>query len=290
MAILNRTPDSFYDGGRYLDEEPARRHVEHLIEDGAHIIDVGAESTRPRAPELSAAEQIARLGEIVEAIVSRGATASIDTTLPEVAEHALARGATIVNSVGLVRAADLGRVAARHGADLVLTHCRGSMTDMTDFSTYPADGYHDVVREVAAEWNAAADRAREAGLDDDRLVFDPGLGFKKSAAHSLELCARLGELKQLVGGRRVLVGPSRKSYVAWAARSPGREPPPPAERLGGTIAAVLDAVARGADIVRVHDVAAVAQALAYAAAVKRYHGAEHRGVDMANEGQVCSRV
>ncbi len=268
MGIVNRTPDSFFDGGQYLEDAGAHERVDHLVEAGADIIDVGCESTRPGAPAISAAEQIARLGSVIAHISSRQCRASVDTTSPEVAVHALGQGATMINSVALEPARELARIAAAADAELVLTHCRGSMTAMAGFSTYADDGYDDVVNDVLIEWERAAQRAVDAGLSRDRLIFDPGLGFTKNATQSLELCARLAEIKRRLGGVQVLVGPSRKSYIAaTVADKLGGTPPEPAARLGGTIAAAVDCAARGADILRVHDVAETIQALAYAEAV-----------------------
>jgi dihydropteroate synthase len=271
MGIVNRTPDSFFDGGTCLGDDAARARVEELVAAGADWVDVGAESTRPGAPAISARVQLERLGDTIAFAASLGVRVSIDTTSTEVAERACADGATMINSVALAPAAALARVAHRHGADLVLTHCRGSMTEMRGFSSYAEAAYGDVVSEVADEWLAAAQAAEGAGLDGARIVCDPGLGFTKNAHQSLELCARLGEIKERVGGRRVLVGPSRKSYLAHiTSELLGGEPPPARERLGGSIAAALDCAARGADILRVHDVVAVRQALAYATAVSAY--------------------
>ena len=266
MGILNRTPDSFFDGGRYVDEQAARARVLQLVSEGADIVDLGAESTRPGAPPVSPAEQVARLAGLVEFAAAHGVCVSIDTTSPEVAAYGLEHGACMVNTVALERAAELGAVAAEHGAELVLTHCRGSMSTMGGFSAYDPTGYHDVVEDVAREWQQAAALAIAQGLAADRLVFDPGLGFTKNARQSLELCARLGEFRAL--GHPILVGPSRKSYVAHAVAATLGEPvAEPADRLGGSIAAALLCVERGADIVRVHDVAVTRQALAYAAAL-----------------------
>ena len=278
MGIVNRTPDSFFDGGAYLDDNAARAHVSRLVNDGADIVDVGAESTRPGADAISAADQIDRIGDAIAWIVEAGAIACVDTTLPEVAAFAVERGATMINSVDLDPAAELAEVAARGGAALVLTHCRGSMTTMSGFSDYAEDGYEDVVEDVRREWCDARDAAVARGLEPGAILFDPGLGFKKSAVQSLTLCARLSELKQAIGGHRVLVGPSRKSYLAKTVAAVWREAadadarseivePAPEDRLGATIAATLDVASRGADIVRVHDVAPVRQALAYAAAL-----------------------
>ncbi|MFO0756436.1 MAG: dihydropteroate synthase [Byssovorax sp.] len=267
MGILNRTPDSFSDGGRYLDDDDALARIDRMIAEGASVIDIGAESTRPGAAAVPAGEQKARLGDLVRKAAQRGALVSIDTTLPEVAEHALDQGATVVNSVDLAPAAELGALAARRGAALVLMHSRGPMSAMAGFSVYADDAYGDVVADVAREWSAAAAKAMAAGLPRESLILDPGLGFAKNARQSIALCARLDELCAL--GYPVLVGPSRKSFVARAAME-GREGPlpPPEERLGGTIAATIACVERGARIVRAHDIAPAAQALAVAAALR----------------------
>jgi dihydropteroate synthase len=266
MAIVNRTPDSFYDGGYFVDDDAARRQVQRLVEEGADIVDIGAESTRPSAAPVAAADQIARLGALVDFAVAQGVVVSVDTTLPEVAAHGLQHGARMVNSVSLAPAAELGALCAAHRARLVLTHCRGAMSDMTGFSEYTDQGYRDVVDEVRREWQAAADAAIGAGLPPDRLLFDPGLGFTKNARQSLELCARLSEFLSL--GHAIVVGTSRKSYIAQVvAAELGSTEPAPADRLGGSIIAAVECVARGASIVRVHDVAATRQALAYRAAL-----------------------
>lgn len=265
MGVLNVTPDSFSDGGLFHDARAAERRITELRAEGAEIIDIGAESNRPGAAAVSAADQIARIGSAVSIAVAAGAIVSIDTTLPEVADRALADGATIVNSVSLDAAEDLGRLAAARGAALVLMHSRGPMSSMAGFSVYADDGYRDVVSDVGEELSAAAERALAAGLPRGELILDPGLGFAKNARQSLELCARLGELRAL--GFPLLVGPSRKSFIAHVASGGSVRVAPPSERLGGTIAAVLACVARGAEIVRVHDVAAVRQALAIAALI-----------------------
>jgi dihydropteroate synthase len=272
MGVLNCTPDSFSDGGMFGDEGAALTRAKALFAAGAAVIDVGAESTRPGSTPVSARDQIARLGGIVRAIAATGALVSIDTTQPEVAEFALGEGAVVVNTVSLDPAAELGAVAARHGAALVLMHSRGSMSDMAGFSVYADEGYRDVIAEVGREWSEAAGRAIAAGLPRESLVLDPGLGFAKNAKQSVAICARLDELCAL--GFPVLVGPSRKSFLARVAAPEGPLAPPD-ERLGGTVAAVLACVARGAAIARVHDVAAVAQAIAVDEAI---HGAP-RGHD-----------
>jgi dihydropteroate synthase len=256
MGVLNVTPDSFSDGGHYLDAPSAKRHVDELLSAGADIIDIGGESTRPGAPHVSAAEQIARIEHaLVHAVRERHALVSVDTSSPEVARYAFSHGATIVNDVSCLADDELARVVADAGGLLVLMHARGSMTEMRGFSDAPGDAYGDIVADVEREWLLARDRASRQGLDPRDIVFDPGLGYMKNAAHSLELLRRLAEFARL--GAPILVGPSRKSFISKASTQDAT----PAERIGGTIAACLAAVDRGAEILRVHDVFAVRQAL-----------------------------
>jgi len=267
MGVCNRTPDSFSDGALYLDDDSADAHVRRLVAEGAEIVDIGAESTRPGAEVVDAAEQIRRIGSSIRKACALGVLVSIDTTSPAVAAWALGEGASIVNTVSLDPAEELGALAARSGAALVLTHARGSMTTMQGFSVYDDAAYGDVVADVAREWTTAADRALAMGLSREDLLLDPGLGFTKNARHSVELCRRLGELCAL--GFPVLVGPSRKSFLARiAAKDESSTLAPPNERLGGTIAAVLACVRRGAAVVRVHDVQATVQALAVDSAIE----------------------
>ncbi|WP_434043477.1 MULTISPECIES: dihydropteroate synthase [Sorangium] len=272
MGVLNRTPDSFSDGGRFENEQTALAQIDAMLSEGADMIDIGAESTRPGAQPVPDDEQIARIGGSVRDAVKRGALVSIDTTSPAVAARALDDGAAVVNTIALDSAAELGALCARRGASLVLMHSRGPMSAMAGFSAYPDDAYRDVVADVAREWSSAAARALDAGLPQGELVLDPGLGFAKNARQSLELCARLDELCAL--GFPVLVGPSRKSFLARAAASErgaagGDALAPPSERLGGTVAAALACAARGAAAVRVHDVGPVRQALDVMRAIER---------------------
>ena len=262
MGILNRTPDSFSDGGAFVDEAAARARAQRMVAEGADVIDIGAESTRPGAPAIDAAEQLARLGGVVRELAAAAVLVSIDTTSPAVAERALADGARVVNSVSLEPAAELARLCARHDAALVLMHSRGAMSAMAGFSVYADDAYGDVVADVSRELLLAAERAIAAGLPRQEIWLDPGLGFAKNAAQSLQLCARLDEICAL--GHPVLVGPSRKSFLVGGAGSAGAAAVPPTQRLGATIAAVLACVARGARAVRVHDVAEARQALGFA--------------------------
>jgi dihydropteroate synthase len=256
MGVLNVTPDSFSDGGLYLDPASAKRHVDELLAAGADIVDIGGESTRPGAPPVAPAEQIARIEHaLVYAVRERHAVVSVDTSSAEVARYALSEGAAIVNDVSCLADDELARVVAEARASLVLMHARGSMTEMRGFSDAPGDAYGDIVADVVREWTTARDRALSRGLDPRDIVFDPGLGYMKNAAHSLELIRRLAEFESL--GAPILVGPSRKSFIAKAASADAA----PSDRLGGTIAACLAAADRGAAILRVHDVFAVRQAL-----------------------------
>jgi dihydropteroate synthase len=256
VGVLNVTPDSFSDGGLYLDAVHAKRHVDELLSAGADIIDIGGESTRPGALPIAAADQIARIEHaLVYAVRERHAVVSVDTTSTEVARFALSAGAAVVNDVSCMADDELARVVADANASLFLMHARGPMSRMRGFSDAPGDAYGDIVRDVEREWGEARDRAVHQGLDAREIVFDPGLGYMKNAAHSIELLCRLREFSSL--GAPILVGPSRKSFIAKVAPDA-----PAAERLGGTVAACLGAVDRGADLLRVHDVFAVRQALA----------------------------
>jgi dihydropteroate synthase len=255
MGVLNVTPDSFSDGGAYLDAGAAKRRVDEMLAQGADIVDIGGESTRPGAAPVPADEQIARIeAALVHAAEQRRALVSIDTSSPEVARFALDRGAAVVNDVSCLLDGDLARAAADKGGSLVIMHARGRMADMPGFSDAPNDAYRDVVADVRRELGAARDRAVAAGLHPNDIVLDPGLGFMKNAMHSLELIRRLRELGSL--GAPILVGPSRKSFIANAAGDA-----PPADRLGGTIAACLACADAGAAILRVHDLLPVGQAL-----------------------------
>jgi dihydropteroate synthase len=253
MGVVNTTPDSFYDGGLYTGDDAARARVDELMLAKTTVLDIGAESSRPGSAPVPAAEQIARMEAALEYAVSRGALVSVDTTDPEVADHALGKGARIVNDVSCLANEELAAVAARHGAALILMHSRGPMQKMAGFSQWPDDAYGDVVRDVFAEWADARERAMQKGLEREAVWMDPGLGFSKNARHSLELLRRLPELR----GRApfLVVGPGRKSFIASV------DPSSPSERLGGTVAACLAAVEGGAEILRVHDVREVNQAL-----------------------------
>jgi len=262
MGVCNVTPDSFSDGGLHFDLAAARARVDALLAEGADIIDIGGESTRPRAEPVAPKAQLERVLEVVRYAAGLGACVSIDTTSPPVAAACLDAGACAVNDVSCLLDGVLARVVAAGGASLVLMHARGMQRDMGGFSSYPDDGYGDVVRDVCREWEAAADRARSAGVPGDALVMDPGFGFAKNVRHSTELLARLAEVVGAVGVP-VAVGASRKSFLTVVDGVDGKrsEKTAPTERIGASIAAALHAARAGASILRVHDVRATRQAV-----------------------------
>lgn len=257
MGVLNVTPDSFSDGDRYLEPAAAVDHALEMVEEGADLIDVGAESTRPGAAPVDPAEEWSRLSGVVEPLAQRGVTVSIDTMKLEVASRALDAGAVIVNDVsGLGNAPGIGDLCARTGAGLVLMHMRGSPRTMQEDTSYD-----DLVGEVAGWLEDRATRAREAGCASEQIVIDPGIGFGKSVDGNLELLARTAEFTRL--GYPVLVGPSRKSFIGKVLGVPVER------RLEGTLAACLAAFERGARLFRVHDVGSARRALDLADAIRR---------------------
>jgi dihydropteroate synthase len=259
MGVLNVTPDSFSDGGRFLDAEAAVAHGLAMEAEGADILDVGGESTRPGAEAVAPDEQIRRVVPAIERLVARGVRAqlSIDTTRLAVAEAAVAAGATYVNDVSAFRAdPELAGFVAERGLDCCLSHMRGEPRSM---QTDPA--YGDVVADVKAFLEERLAAAVASGIAEERIVLDPGLGFGKTLEHNLELLRRLDELVAL--GRPVAIGTSRKSFLG---RITGRETD---DRLAGTIATNVLALERGASVFRVHDVGPVADALAVTAATVR---------------------
>ncbi|MDB5214183.1 MAG: Dihydropteroate synthase [Myxococcaceae bacterium] len=261
MGVCNVTPDSFSDGGRFLDRDQARARVDELIAEGADIIDIGGESTRPGAQPVPAAEQIARVLDVVRYAAERTCV-SIDTTSPEVAATCLDAGAHAVNDVSLLANPDLARVTAGSGAMLVLSHARAPQAKMGGFGGWPLSAYDDIVRDVLADWERAAATALELGLPRASLVMDPGLGFSKASRHSFELLRRAREIVAAMSGSAehgdvpVLFGASRKSFLTLVDR--GAEP---ADRTGASIAAAVHAARCGVKIVRVHDVRATRQAI-----------------------------
>lgn len=261
MGICNVTPDSFSDGGRYLDRDAAKAHVDRLALEGADIIDIGGESTRPGCEPVPPAVQIDRVIDVVKHAASRhpDVCVSIDTTSAAVAASCLDAGAHAVNDVSLLSEEELARVAGGSQAALVLSHARAAQTTMKGYGYWPLDGYGDVVKDVARDWSKAAKRAMELGVSKDALVMDPGLGFSKAARHSFELVRRASELVRLVGlmgDTPVLFGASRKSFLTLIDRDAK-----PEERTGASIVAAMHAVRAGVRILRVHDVRATRQAL-----------------------------
>lgn len=255
MGVVNATPDSFYAAGRSETDSASVTRIDELIAAGADIVDIGGESSRPGAAPVSTEEQLRRVEPAVEhAVRSAKAQVSVDTTNPRVAERVLAIGAQIVNDVSCLADPDLARVTARASGTLVLMHARGPLGSMNGFSEYPDDAYGDVVADVRREWCAARDRAIAAGMPQERIWLDPGIGFDKNARHSFELLRRLHELTDL--GVPIVVGVSRKSFLK-AVDDVG-----PEQRLGGTLAACLWCAEQGASVLRVHDVQEVRQALA----------------------------
>jgi dihydropteroate synthase len=257
MGICNVTPDSFSDGGRYFSLDDAKARVTELLEEGADFIDIGGESTRPGAAAVPAKEQLARVLEVVAFAAGAGACVSIDTAEPAVAAACLDAGACAVNDVSCLRDEELASVCIANDAALILMHSREPMSELKGFSAYPDDAYGaDVVETVVAEWNAAAGRAMKRGLHPYGLIMDPGLGFAKNARQSTELLSEMSRMVELIDGVPVCVGASRKSFLV-----PGDRASKPADRIGASISAALFARRHGAEIVRVHDVRATAQAI-----------------------------
>jgi len=254
MGVVNVTPDSFSDGGRYLDPAAAIRHGEELVRDGAEILDVGGESTRPGAEPVDQAEELSRVEPVVAGLVGK-ATLSIDTSKAAVAQAAIEVGASIVNDVTALRGdADMAALCAERGVGVVLMHMPGNPRTMQDEPIYV-----DVVDEVKAFLAGRVEAATAAGIDEERIWLDPGIGFGKTLEHNLELLRRLGELREL--GRPLVIGTSRKSFIGKVDGSDVED------RIGGSIASSVFAAVEGADVLRVHDVSEMAQAMRVAEAI-----------------------
>lgn len=249
MAIVNVTPDSFADGGVRFDPDVAIADARRFVLEGADLIDIGGESTRPGAPPVEAEEEWRRIAPVLEGLRSGLAVpVSVDTYKADVATRAIELGATIINDIsGLRYDPPLAAVAADTGAALVLMHNRGRSRDMYDQARYD-----DVTGEVMSELLASDAMARTAGVRADRIILDPGLGFAKRAAHTLAVLGEMDRLRSL--GRPILSGPSRKSFLTAPLGDLT-----PAERLWGTAAAVTASILGGAHIVRVHDVREMVQ-------------------------------
>jgi dihydropteroate synthase len=260
MGVLNVTPDSFSDGGRFADAAVAIAHARQLVVDGASLIDIGGESTRPGAPRVAAEEQIRRIVPVVQGLGDVAALLSVDTTSAAVATAALDAGAHLVNDIsGGIDDPEMLPLVARRGVPVVLMHMRGQPANMQSFAEYG-----DVVSDVTMALAWRRDAAIHAGVSRHRIILDPGIGFAKKIDHNLTLLRRLGELQSL--GQPLLLGTSRKSFIG---RITGEDEP--SDRLFGTAASVAWCLSQGAAIVRVHDVGPMAK-------VTRMIGAIGRGV------------
>jgi dihydropteroate synthase len=254
MGVVNVTPDSFSDGGLFLDAEAAVVHGRELVEQGAEILDVGGESTSPGAEEVSAEEELARVEPVIAGL-AEAATVSIDTSKLSVAAAAISAGASIVNDVTALRHdPEIGALCAERDVGLILMHMQGDPRSMQENPTYD-----DVVDEVKAFLAERLEVALDAGVAEERVWLDPGIGFGKTLDHNLELLRRLGELREL--GCPLVVGTSRKGFIGKIDGSAV------GDRLGGTIASSVFAAVEGADVLRVHDVAEMAQASSVATAI-----------------------
>jgi dihydropteroate synthase len=268
-GVLNVTPDSFSDGGRFLGADSAIEHARNMLAEGADVVDVGGESSRPRGPvydngaeRISVDEEIRRVVPVIQAVTQElGARVSVDTVKAAVAKQAIAAGATIVNDVSCGASSELLNVVAETKVRLLLMHTRGKGEVVGENVNY-----QDVVKEVIIELMKAVDRAREVGIDPKRIWIDPGIGFAKTPEQSIRLLARTADL--VATGYPVLVGPSRKSFIAKMAPDHNGEKPNPNERLGGTAAAVMAAVLGRAKAVRVHDVRTMRQVVLVAESIR----------------------
>jgi dihydropteroate synthase len=258
MGILNVTPDSFSDGGRYLEPERAVAHGLRLVKEGADIIDIGGESTRPGADPVPAEEELRRVIPVIEGIKQESnVMISIDTYKAQVAEVALAAGAGMVNDISALRLdEEMINVAVKYDVPVVLMHMQGTPRTMQENPQY-----NDVVSDIINFLGERIAAAAAAGIPKERLIIDPGIGFGKLLQHNLEILRRLDEFKAL--GRPILIGPSRKSFIGQLTGAPVEE------RLPGTIASIVLGILRGADIIRVHDVREARQAVQVADAIIR---------------------
>jgi dihydropteroate synthase len=248
MGIVNVTPDSFSDGGRFLDPDRAIEHGRRLVDEGAELLDIGGESTRPGARAVSAEEELERVTPVLAGLEDVDAALSIDTSKAAVAEAALDAGAEIVNDVTALRHDPaVAGVCAERGSTVVLMHMQGTPRTMQENPTYD-----DVVDDVKAFLAERVRFATAEGIAEDRIWLDPGIGFGKTVDHNLSLLRRFGELREL--GRPLVVGTSRKRFLGALT---GRDVD---DRLGGTIASNVLALRAGADVLRVHDVAEIKQA------------------------------
>ncbi len=255
MGILNITPDSFSEGGRNFDFTVAVEQAKRMVDDGADIIDIGGESTRPGADPVGLDEEIRRTIPVIEALAGEiGVPLSIDTYKPEVAKRALDAGATIINDISGLRDETMVGLAIERNVPVIIMHMKGTPRDMQQNPVY-----EDVVTEVAAWLDTQAQNVIAAGLPSEKILIDPGIGFGKTRDHNLEIVRRLSEFKSL--GYPIVLGTSRKAFIGAVLDLPADE------RVEGTIASVVYGITRGANIVRVHDVKEVARACKIADAI-----------------------
>ncbi|HZN06649.1 MAG TPA: dihydropteroate synthase [Pyrinomonadaceae bacterium] len=259
MGILNVTPDSFSDGGLFLSVEDALAHAERLVSEGADIVDIGGESTRPGGEPISAEEEIGRVVPVIEALAARfpAVPLSVDTTKSEVARAALDAGAAIVNDISALRfdfyVAD---AVARAGAGLVLMHSRGTPATM-----HRLPPVADIMEEVTSSLRASIHMAERRGVERESIVIDPGIGFGKSQEQNVELISKLDQLIAAFPEYPLLIGTSRKSFIGRILADDDGNPAPASDRLHGTMATVTAAVLKGAHIIRVHDVKAAVETI-----------------------------
>jgi dihydropteroate synthase len=259
MGVLNVTPDSFSDGGLYFSLDAAVGQARRMKAEGADLIDIGGESTRPGAQPGTAQEELRRVLPVLEALAGVGIPLSIDTRRPEVMRAALAAGADLINDVEAFQSPEALPLVVDSGCAICLMHMQGDPRTMQD-----APQYQDVFAEVSRFLNERTELLLHAGVSAQRILIDPGFGFGKTLAQNLELLVRLGELSQSVAGLPVLAGLSRKSMIG-ALTGKGTD-----DRVAGSVAAALGAVVRGAAIVRVHDVAATRDAMAVWQAIEDF--------------------
>jgi len=254
MGVLNITPDSFSDGGLFVDLDKAVKHAKQMLKDGADIIDIGGESTRPGSEPITEEEELQRVNPVVRELIKKvNVPISIDTYKPKVAEKCLESGAHLVNDITGLGNKEMIKLAAKYKVPVVLMHMKGMPKDMQENPVY-----NDVVKEIKDFLSGRINEAKKAGIKD--IIIDPGIGFGKTTEHNLQILKRLNEFKDL--GCPVLVGPSRKSFIGSITGLPVNE------RLEGTLASVAIAVMHGANIVRVHDVKECKRAVQIADAVK----------------------
>jgi len=267
MGILNVTPDSFSDGGQYFSIDKAIAHAQQMIADGADLIDIGGESTRPGSEgPVSAEEEINRVVPVIESLVkSTDSPISVDTTKSEVARAAVEAGASIINDVSALRFDFyIADVAAKAGAGLVLMHSRGTPATM-----HRLPPVADIMEEVTSSLNASIKMAERRGVARESIAIDPGIGFGKSQEQNLELLAKTNALIEAFPGLPLLVGTSRKSFIGRILADKDGDPAPPEQRLSGSLATVAAAVLGGAHIVRVHDVKGTVDCVRVADAIAR---------------------